>query len=343
MPVTDVVTGSVGTKGLKSVLAGGLVREDVMEQIWDISKIPLPFTEMVGSDSHDNEYCEWVVDELAAPATDNAVLDGDDIDQDNTKLGERQGNNSQISVKEVKVSQRAQNSNSIGGNALSYQVINRQRELRRDVEAAALAENISVPDDGTNAGYAGSLSTWIKTAVDNGTGGGFNTATKVTVAPTAVAAGLTELMIRDVCEACYSEGGNPSVLMSGPKIIRNISEYLFTSSARVATITSDQGKSREAAAALGSVNVFVTDFGITLELTPNRIQQPESDSSYNVYLLDPMYIDLSYLEGYRVEPLAKTGLADKRMMKVDWSLKVRNEKAQGCIFHIDPTVAVAAS
>lgn len=343
MAVTDVVTGSAGTKGLKDVAVGGLVREDVMDQIWDISKIPLPFTEMVGSDTHDNEYCEWVVDELAPPVTDNAVLDGDDVDQDDAKLGERQGNHSQISVKEIKVSQRAQRSNAIGGNALNYQVINRQRELRRDVEAAALSENISVKDDGTSAGYVGALATWIKTSVANGTGGGYDTASGKTVAPTATKAAMTEVMVRDVCEDVYNEGGNPNIFMSGTKIIRNFSAYLFTASAQIATITSDQGRSKEAATALGSVNVFVTDFGVTLDLVPNRIQVAEADASFNAYILDPMYIDISLLEGYRVEPLAKTGLADKRMMKVDWSLKVRNEKAQGCIFHVDPALAVTAS
>lgn len=346
--VDKVITGSVddgggAEHGLKSVLVGGLVREDVMNQIFDISRIPLPLTDLVGSDSHSNEYCEWTVDELAAPSTTNAVVDGADIDQDDNKLGQRVGNHSQISVKEVRASQRAQNSDTIGfSNALSYQIIQRQRELRRDVEAAALAENVSVQDNGTAAGIAGSLSTWIVSNVANGTGGGFDTSTSKTTAPTATAAGMTEVMVRDVCESVYTNGGNPSVFMSGPKVCRNFSEYLFTSSARVATLMSDQGQSASAATALGSVNVFVSDFGVTLDFVPNRIQQPESDDSYNTYIIDPMYVRLSFLEGYRVEPLAKTGLSDKRMMKVDWSLKVLTEKAQGCIFHVDPTVAVTA-
>lgn len=33
---------------LKALNAGGLVREDVMDQIWDISDIPLPFMETAG-------------------------------------------------------------------------------------------------------------------------------------------------------------------------------------------------------------------------------------------------------------------------------------------------------
>jgi len=346
--VANVVTGSLdtgqtGELGLKSVVYGGLIHEDVMDKIWDISNVPLPFTERVGSDTHDNEYTEWVVDELAAPVTTNKVIDGADIDQDDNKAGERQGNHSQISVKEIAVSQRAQNSNVIGGNALSYQLMNRQKELRRDVEAAALAENVSVADNGTAAGQAGSLATWIKTSVANGTGGGFDTSTGKTTAPTATKAGMTEKMVRDVCQSVHENGGMPQLMMSSSSIVRKFSEYLFTSSARVGTLMNDQGGTTSSMVANGSVNVFVTDFDVVLDLVSNIIQQPESDDSYNVYIMDPEYIDLSFLEGYRVEPLAKTGLADKRMMKVDWSLKVRNEKAQGCIFHVDPTVDVTVS
>ncbi len=152
--------------------------------------------------------------------------------------------------------------------------------------------------------------------------------------------------MRDVCEKVYQEGGNPSIFMSGTAVIRKFSEYLFTSSARVATLMSDQGKSREAAAALGSVNVFVTDFGVTLELHANRLQQLDATvgggTTYNGYILDPEYLRMAYLTGYKVDPLAKNGLSDRRLMNVDWTLKVLNEKAQGMIAAIDPTADMTA-
>ena len=48
----------------------------------------------------------------------------------------------------------------------------------------------------------------------------------------------------------------------------------------------------------------------------------------------------TFLHGYRVEPLAKTGLSDKRLMCVDYTLKVLNEKAHAVIADIDPTAPV---
>jgi hypothetical protein len=108
---------------------------------------------------------------------------------------------------------------------------------------------------------------------------------------------------------------------------------------------SDQGKSAEAATALGSVNVFVTDFG-TLKLVPNRLQPAHKDSGTvdvaDVFIIDPSYLALSYLQGYQTDELGKTGLANNRMMSVDWTLVVGTEMAHALIGDINPTLAVTA-
>ena len=219
-------------------------------------------------------------DELQAPNLANAVIDGSDATGTDTATGLRVRNQHQISTKVVKVSYRADASNTIGrAKELSYQLMRRQQELRRDVEAIALSNQASVADDGnTIAGKVGGLPSWLATNSLNGTAGGFNLGTKLTVGRTAgVKQALSETAIRDMVESVYTNGGDVTKLMSIPGVIRKFSEYLFTSSARVAALQSDQGKSREKAAALGAVNVFVTDFG-TLTMVPNRLQQKHVDS-----------------------------------------------------------------
>lgn len=328
---------------LKGVAHNGLIREDVMDKIWDISKIPLPLTDMIGKDSADNSYTEWTTDELAAPDTSNAVLDGADITADNNKNGARVGNHCQISVKYVTVSTRARKTNNIGrSDELGYQVMMRQRELRRDIEAIMLTQQASRADNGTLAGLSAGLGAWLETNTFRSTGGadgGF--ASGVVAAPTNGTApeALTETKVRDIVESIYTEGGDPSVMMSIPSMIRQFSNYLFTSSARVATLQSDQGKAAEAATALGAVNVFVTDFG-TLELVPNRIMQATAANRTEVYILDPNHLRQCFLNGYTTDEIAKTGLSDKRLMHADWCLKVLNEKSQGVIADCDQTAAV---
>lgn len=341
-------TANLDSADLKGVAKGGLIREDVMNKIWDISKIPLPFTDSIGSTDAKNSYKEWTTDELAAPDLTNAVIDGSDASGNDTATGARVGNHHQISDKVVRVSYRADASDTIGRQKeLAYQIMRRQQELKRDVEAIVLSNQASVADDGSStAGKAGGLPSWLATNAYHGaTGsdGGFNTSTGLTVARTAgTARALTEALVRDTVESVYNEGGNPTKMMSTPAVIRKFSEYLFTSSARVASLMSDQGKSSEAATALGSVNVFVTDFG-TLTMIPNRLQQTYGTAEADVFIYDPEYLEMSYLKGYRTDTLAKTGLAENRHMSVDWSLIVNTEKAHGIIGDVDTTAAVTAS
>ncbi len=340
-------TANLDAHNLASVAFGGLVNEDVMQQIWDISRIPLPFTDIAGTDTHGNKYYEWTQDALADPVTTNAVVDGSDYTTNDTATGARVGNHSQISVKRVNVSSRARESDTIGrADELSYQIMMRQQELRRDVEASCLSNSASVSGTDTVAGVSGGLNAWLETNAEfgaTGSAGGFNTSTGVVDACTPGAArALSETLVRDVAESAYNKGGSPTILMMVPSVCRKFSEYLFTSSARVATLTSETGQSESGATAKGSVNVFVTDFGIVMELTPNRIQRNYATNESTAFLIDPGHVRISYLYGYRVEPLAKTGLADNRLMSVDWTLVVTNEKAHGMVTAIDNTTAVVA-
>jgi len=345
-----MATFNLDAADLAAVDFKGLINEDVMQQIWDISMIPLPFTDSIGSDSTSNAYTEWTQDRLQAQDLDNAQVDGaDTIANNDTNTGKRVGNQHQISTKTIKVSSRARNSNTIGfSDTLAYQVMMRQREARRDVEGIALSNQASVADDGDSIpGRAGGFYAWLETNTSRGVGGadgGF--AAGIVAAPTpGEGRGLTETLVRDIAQAVWVQGGNPSKLHSIPDVIRQLSEYMFTSSARIATLQrNEQGMS--AATAVGTVNVFLTDFGVTLEMVPNRL-----DNTYlsgdtvpipvaNVGIYDPEYVTLGYMQGWRVEELQKSGLADNRQVAADWTLKVLNEEAHGVIADVDPTVDV---
>ena len=350
-------TANLDSADLKGVDHNGLIHEDVMSRIWDISNIPLPLTDRIDSDDADNAYKEWTTDKLQDPDTENARVDGSDtVDNNDTNppadpgtVGynaepARQGNHCQISTKTVKVSTRSRNSDTIGqSDSLGYQVMMRQRELRRDVEAIMLTNQASLADDGdTVAGLSAGLGAWLTINSDkpaDGVFGGFANGIVAAYTP-GTARALTETIVRDVAENVYNEGGDPSMFMSVPTVIRKFSSYLFTSSARIATLQSDTGQAKESVTAKGSVNVFVTDFDVVLDLVPNRIQQVVSAGVANAYILTPEYLALAMLHGYRTEPLAKTGLADKRQMAVDWTLVVNTQRAHGAILDIDITADV---
>jgi hypothetical protein len=330
---------------------GGLIREDVMNKIWQIDNIPLPLSDRIGTDSHSNQYAEWTTDTMGPIDVDNAVLDGADASKTNATEGSRLGNHSQISTKDVEVSERAGNVDTIGyANALTYQVSQRQKDLRQDVEAIMLTSQASVKSAAAGIPRSAGLGAWITdaTAVANGTTeGGFDTATGLvdvrSGAADATDVALTEDAIRTVSQLVYEEGGESTVMMSTPSVCKEFSEYLFTSSARVAALQSDVNQSRSAVTATGAVNVFVSDFS-TLEIVANRKQQVEDiATAVSVFILDPSMLRLSFLQGWQVKPLAKTGLADKRQMSVDWTLKVLNPLSQGGVFNVDQTAPVTAA
>jgi hypothetical protein len=49
------------------------------------------------------------------------------------------------------------------------------------------------------------------------------------------------------------------------------------------------------------------------------------------------------LRGYRTEALAKTGLSEKRMMSVDFTLKVLEPNAHRVLLDLDPAAPVTQS
>ena len=342
-------TANLDHTDANAALLGGVIREEVMDKIWQIDKFPLPLTDMCSKGTHSNQKIEYTTDEFAAAVDDNMVTDGADIDQDDSKVGLRVANFTQTSVKSVRVSTRANAANSIGRQAtLSYQVSQRQKELRRDVEMQMCGAQASLAGDAGVAdtpGQSAGLGAWIETNTVGGVGfvaGGFNTGTGVIDAPTfGTPAAISETMIKDIMQAIYMEGGEGTFLMARPEVIRLISEFFFTDTAKAASMVNDNLSGTAKATAYASTNVIVTDFG-TLTLLPNRLQGITAADSSTAYILDPKHLKQSFLTGYRVEPLAKTGLSEKRLMSVDYSLCVLNEKSQGAIFdvsHLDAMVA----
>jgi hypothetical protein len=336
---------------LAGMADGGAINEEVMQQIWDISKIPLPFQDRIGSEGTGNAYSSWRIDALQAIDLTNAKVDGSDLNAaDDTNLGSRVGNHNQTSTKTVKVSTRARESNTIGySDELAYQVMMRQRELRQDVEAIKLHRQASRADDGASvAGLSASLSSWLTSNTDRGVAGadgGYGaTSPQVVDAPTAGnKRAITETIIRNMCESAYNNGGDPSVLMTHPSVQRKISEYMFTATARIAQMqgntSADSGTGD--LTAKGAVNMFLTDFGVHLQFDPNRHQQSytaaDTGEVYDVHGFDPAYLREALLYSYRTEDLAKLGLADQRAIVVDWTLKVLNEAAHFVISDIDPS------
>ena len=329
-----------------------------MDTVYNLDEgIPTPFTDMVRAGSHSNPYSEWTEDDLTAVDITNAVVDGADASGNDTKVGLRIGNRQQISDKTVRISHVAEAVNSIGSvGRMAYQTAKRLMDLRRDVEAIAIGRQASVADNGiSTAGKTAGLSAWIETNTSFGTDGvvgGFNLATKVVDAPvTGDLRALTWALIRTQLSNVYNAGGYPSVLMTVPSLIKGINTFLFGSGGdpyRAAPTANVQGTSPATQSAQGWITVVLSDFGISLSLVDNRLQQVYDSSDAtpvdvaDVFILDPAYLGLSYLEGYRNDELGKTGHSEMRLLSVSWMTKCFREDAHALIADCGPDAAVTA-
>ena len=344
---------------LKSMSYGGLIHEDVLNELFNIDPIDLPFMDMCGRESSKHPYKSWVQEGLAAPSLANKRVEGAAAGAPppypaSPPLESRIGNHHQISDKVVVVTDRASASDGIGyGDRLAHEMMIKQKELKRDMEAILLSPQGSVEmvttTGSTVAGETAGAPSMIADANSDGaTTGAFTSGIFADVASYSASRGLTETLIRNIDETVYTAGGEPSILMSTPRMIRGISEYLFSASARIATLMSDakstEGKyGKQGATAIGAVKIFTSDYS-TLELIPNRIQQTYINSVANVdvFLFDPQYWSISYLQGIEANTLARDGTAEKRQLSVDYTLMCLSQKASGVICAINPTTAVVA-
>lgn len=340
------------TSDLKSVLAGGLIREDVLQEIFDCSDIPTEFLNRVSTDTFTNSYSEWTEDKLPTPSITNKVVSGSDrasTDNDaSVANAKRVGNHAQISTKEVFITTRGQYTSSIGrADEMGYQTGMRLNDLRRDVEATCLTGQASVQDDNNaTAGQSAGAGAWITTNKDLGATGavpGFQTGTKLVTAQTpGTKRGLTMTMVSTQIENVYTLGGQPTTLMSVPGVTKRFSTFLFTTANAAKPTANVSGNAPTAQVSQGFIDVMKTDFGFLLEIVPNRLQQTYSATQATVFLFDWRFWKLATLYGWKIEVLGKLGLNDRKLLSVDWMLKALLERANAQIADIDPTVAVVA-
>jgi hypothetical protein len=309
-----------------------VIREDLEQQYTMISPEETPFQTAIGvGPKATATYHEWTVVELASPSTTNRVIEGEDTpgEEDGT-LGRRFGNYTQISDKVVSVSNTSEAVDAAAENVqrLAAQVALKLKEMKRDMEAM-LTQNIAAAAGASGtARQAAGLPAFLRTNIVLGSGGAAPTLSGTTSGfPNAAltpgtAIALTETRLNNVIQACWNEGATPSIIMVNANNKRVISQT-FTGNA---TRYKDAIDKRLTAA----IDVYDSDFG-ELTVVPNRFQQTTASNNFSVYVLDPEYAELVFLETPRQTELAQTGHAKRRMVHCEYTLKVSNEKAHGAV------------
>jgi hypothetical protein len=294
------------------------VAEQVMDTIYNIAPTATPFLSGCKRGKAENINFEWLIDTLAA-AANNSQLDGDDIASVTAVTQPvRTNNQTQISRKVFAISGTEQAVRKYGRkDEIAYQVGLKMAELKRDMETALTQNSTKIVGNTTTARQTRGLDGW--TGTNNSLGGGAGAAPAPatnTAAVNGTQRSLTEAMLKDIAQKCFTAGGNPDTVLAPALQKQAIST--FTGNATRMDKSEDQKL-------YAAIDVYVSDFG-SLTVIPDRFSNVR-----NVHVLEMGRWAVNYLRPFTTVELAKTGDADKRMIVVEYGLQSSQEAASGTI------------
>jgi hypothetical protein len=305
-------------------------REDLTDIISNIAPSKTPFYSMIGRGKATNTLHEWQTDTLETPNTANAALEGDDASFALPTATVRLGNYVQISRKTLILSDTQEAIKKAGRSSeVAYQAAKDAVELRRDIESIMLTNQAANAGAEATARKTGSLLAFIKTNVSKGTNGVDPVYTNVPndVRTDGDLRTFTEAMLKDVIAQCWDEGAEPSIVFVGAALKQAVSAFSGNADRVYNIANTPKGNSN---AIVASADVYVSDFGV-LKVVPNRFMRTR-----DALVVDPEYAEVVMLRGFTSIPLARTGSAVKRLLEVEWGLRVKNEKAHGIVADLQP-------
>lgn len=302
-------------------------REDLSDVIYLISPTETPLLSMIaGKGKATNTLHQWQTDALAANVTTNAQLEGADLSSvDAAAYTYMCKNTVQLSYKAFGVSTTQRAVNPAGRkDELAYQSMKKSKELKRDMESSAcsVAARSTNPST-TSARKSRGLENFLVTNSIGGTSyanaglnGDGTAGTDGGAITTGTARIFTETLLKTVISSCYTQGGDPDVVMTGAWNKQALSGF----SGNATRFDKSEDKKL-----ITSIDFYVSDFG-ELRVVPNRFSNAST-----VYVLESDQISIDYLEDFVVDDLAKIGLADRKVVRAEWTLRVGNEMSSGCV------------
>lgn len=308
-----LVTGSVSTYGTTTN------REDLSDVVYKIDPADTPFMSAVPRASASAVLHEWSTQALQAINTTNAALEGDTYDRGSSTTPVRRSNICQISKRNATVTgtQRAVNPAGID-DMMAHQMSLKSLELRRDMEAILLGNTGQNAGNATTARTLRSFNAWFAGNALRGTGGADSTAATAT-ATDATAGSLrtfTEPLLQSAILAAYSDGGEPSMVLVGPR-----NKQIFSTFTGRATAREQVAIGR----VQGAASIYASDFG-DLKVVPNRSQRTR-----DVFVVDPTKVAVAFLRPFAVSEAGRLGDADTREILAEYTLEMRQPDAHAAV------------
>jgi hypothetical protein len=307
------------------------LRESLSDNIYRISPEETPFQSMIGKGSSEAVYDEWQTDALAAADDTNAVVEGDEAAFVAATPTVRLGNYHQISRKTALISGTLERVSKAGRKSeMALQLAKKSAELKRDMEKILTGPQAAVAGGTAVARKTAGFEAFLRTNVTRSSGGtpgadptlSGTTAGYPNAAPTdgSVPRVFTDTLLKEVSALCYASGGKPSVLMVGTFNRGKVSTF-----AGIASNQWQVGTGAKPVTVVASVGIWVGDFH-TLQVVPNLFSRDRT-----ALLIQPDQVSVSFLRPFFTKDIAATGDAEKKLLLVEYELKVNTEAAHGAV------------
>ena len=297
-------------------------REDLANMIWEISPVDVPISSRAPKVGASAVFHEWQTEALDAAAA-NRSIEGDDATANTFAPTTRVGNYCQISQKTISVSGTQRAVNSAGrADEKSHQIARRGREMIRDIEYAISQNQASSAGGAGTARSSAGLESWLatnKTSVGTGTAQttpGFASGTVVAPTDSTVLGAFTKASLDDVIQKCWTQGGDPKLITTGPH-----NKTVASGFTGIATLYKNVPQGQ--ATIIGGADLYVSNFG-EHQIVANRFQRDET-----ALVIDMEYVAIATLRNMEMTELSKTGDSDRSQMITEFCLEVRNEAASG--------------
>ena len=317
-------------------------REDLQDFIYNISPTETPVLTAADWTTASATIHQWTEDELAT-VDDNAHSEGSIASTSAVTSGTQLANNTQISKKEYGVSGTAEVVTKAGRDSeIAYGRAKAMREIKRDIDfiiaggpqdgAASYVKAAAASGSG-NEPRTAPLPSWVKNAdrgTSSGTAGADPTAFDGSVSDTQcdTVRDFTQSLLDNVIEDCWDDGGMPSLLVMGAAARKDFATFdgIGTGSTANTTRTDRSDKT-----VYGTVDLYVSSFGIELRAVNSRNLRNESGVSRDAWLIDPEHLKVAWLRPFEVQEFAKTGDSMEEGVIAEYALCVTNRNAHGLV------------
>lgn len=296
-------------------------REDLSDIIYDISPTETPFLSALEKTSATSTKHEWQTHALTAASADNIVIEGDDATTDASTATTRLYNYTQISDKVARVSGTQEAVKKAGRKSeLAFQMANRMKEIKRDVEMRLLCNQAWVVGNDTLGRESAGAQAWIKTNISKASNGTAATGDGSDAYTDGTARAFQESFLEAAMSLAWENGGNPTMGILNAFQKRKLATFSGSS-----TKTSDGEKKK----VVNSVDIYIDPLGNEVRFVPCR--QAQTDV---VFGFDMEHVKFATLRDFRTVELAKTGDSERKQIIVEYTLEMCNEKAHFGVYDL---------